>query len=100
MLTGINTVYWCKRAGGAERTRCEAPGKCSPDHEGDRMKKLIAMGFFAALAAGPMCGCATRGDATTKAPSASNFMGEHPELDENEHLVNEEFKSRCITAQC
>jgi hypothetical protein len=54
------------------------------------MKKLIVTLFLAALAAGSLGGCAADGHGLgAKTP---NFMGEHPEVDEDEKLVNEEFK--------
>jgi hypothetical protein len=63
---------------------------CRRDHEGDEMKKLITIIFFASLAAGSLSGCATDGHGL--GANTPNFMGEHPEVDEDEKLVNEEFK--------
>jgi hypothetical protein len=53
------------------------------------MKKLIATILFAAMAAGMTCGCAKNWHGLGTDP---NFMGEHPEVDEQEVLTNEEFK--------
>jgi hypothetical protein len=64
--------------------------RCRRDHEGDEMKKLITIMFFASLAAGSLCGCAADGHGL--GANTPSFMGEHPEVDENEKLVNEEFK--------
>ncbi len=54
------------------------------------MKKLITIIFFASLAAGSLSGCAADGHGL--GADKPNYMGEHPEVDENEKLVNEEFK--------
>jgi hypothetical protein len=64
----------------------------SPGHEGDEMKKLITMMFLASLslAAGSLSGCAADGHGL--GANTPSFMGEHPEVDEDEKLVNEEFK--------
>lgn len=61
------------------------------------MKKMIAIVFLAALAAGSTSGCASRNnDGTVKA--TNDFMGEHPQLDETEALAKESIRAHSITA--